>query len=304
MRDLGIADRLRAAGLSVEEQGGWQSRGKDSGFNPVGVMWHHTASGKGRGAPSLGIVTNGRSDLAGPLCHILITRSNRCIVISSGKANHAGTGAWGGVSNMGNASKYGIEVENTGYANSEPWPLGQIFVTAKATAALIGYDLNRVIQCCHHKEYTSRKIDMHTISGDTMRSLTIQFIREYRGISTPTPTPRTPTRISVPIVTPTRPSSRYSTIGVDLAAIAAGIYRAAQNVIQKGSRGDAVKWAQALLNNKLGGKDLAVDGIFGPATDNATRTFQRNVKTFFNLNDTQMPIDGIIGPLTWFWLTR
>jgi hypothetical protein len=304
MRDLGIAGRLRAAGLVVEEQGGWQSRGSDAGFNPVGVMWHHTASAKGRDAPSLGIVTNGRADLAGPLCHVLITRSNKCIVISSGKANHAGTGAWGGVSNMGNASKYGIEVENTGYNSTEPWPLGQIFVTAKATAALIGYDMGRVLQCCHHKEYTSRKIDMHTISGDSMRSLTIQFIKDYRGIATPTPPSRTPVRISVPRVIPTRPSSPSSTIGIDLAAIAAGIQRATQQVIRRGSRGEAVKWAQALLNNKLDGKDLSVDGIFGPATDAATRRFQSNIKSFFSLNDTQMPIDGIIGPLTWFWLTK
>ena len=100
MRDLGIADRLRQAGLVVEEQPGWQQRGS-SNFEPNGVMWHHTAAPLGKDAPSLGIVTNGRADLAGPLCQVLITRSNLCVVIASGKANHAGTGVWNGVTNRG-----------------------------------------------------------------------------------------------------------------------------------------------------------------------------------------------------------
>ena len=36
MRDLGIADRLRAAGLRVIEVAGWQTAGSDS-FDPGGV---------------------------------------------------------------------------------------------------------------------------------------------------------------------------------------------------------------------------------------------------------------------------
>jgi hypothetical protein len=172
MRDLGIANRLRVAGLVVEEQPGWQTRGRSDGFEPNGVMWHHTASALGKDAPSLGIVTNGRPDLPGPLCHILITRSNICIVIASGKANHAGTGSWLGIKDRGNSTKYGIEVENTGYNSSEPWRLDQLATLAKATAALIHHDVSRVKECCMHKEYTTRKIDMHTVSGTTMRTLT------------------------------------------------------------------------------------------------------------------------------------
>ena len=287
MRDLGIADRLREAGLVVEEQPGWQNRGKSDGFSPNGVMWHHTASGLGRDAPSLGIVTNGRADLAGPLCNLLITRSNICIVIASGKANHAGTGAWGGVTNRGNSTMYGIEVENTGYNSTEPWRLDQLFVIAKATAALIGYDAGRIPACCMHKEYTSRKIDMHTVSGTDMRMLTAEFCRQWHEGQAPPIAPQ-----------PAQPDS------VDLAAVAAGIKAASAQIVKQGSRGDAAKWAQALLNNKLDGPDLAVDGNFGPASVAATRIFQRNVKGFFKLNDSQMKVDGIIGPATWFWLTR
>ena len=135
-----------------------------------------------------------------------------------------------------------------------------------------------------HKEYAPRrKIDMHTISGDSMRARTLQLC------NVPTP----------PAPVPPPPTS-----GVDLAAIAAGIAAASKQIVKQGSKGDAAKWAQALLNNKLGGPDLAVDGNFGPASVAATRIFQRNVKKFFKLNNSQMKVDGIIGPATWFWLTR
>ena len=91
---------------------------------------------------------------------------------------------------------------------------------------------------------------------------------------------------------------------VDLAAIAAGIDLATKHIVKLGSSGTEVKWAQALLNNKLDGADLQVDGNFGPASQAATRIFQRNVKKFFKLSDRDMKVDGIIGPATWFWLTR
>jgi hypothetical protein len=90
---------------------------------------------------------------------------------------------------------------------------------------------------------------------------------------------------------------------VDLTAIAAGIAAASKEVIKRGSRErDSVKWAQALLNQKLDGADLVVDGIFGTASVAATKRFQRNVKDFFGFQD--MRVDGIIGPMTWYWLTK
>lgn len=59
--------------------------------------------------------------------------------------------------------------------------------------------------------------------------------------------------------------------------------------IRRGSRGEAVAVAQAALNKALGLR-LKVDGIFGSATDEATRTLQSRR----GLSD-----DGIIGPKTW-----
>ena len=163
-RDTGIADRLRRAGLRVVEVAGWQTRGSSS-FNPRGFVWHHTAGPARGNAPSLTICTYGRAGLAGPLCNVFQARDNTIYVVAAGRANHAGTGGWKGLS--GNSSVYGIEIENTG-TGSEPWRLDQLEVAAKVAAALLG----NPDMCCHHKEWTSRKIDMHTVTGEAMRAAT------------------------------------------------------------------------------------------------------------------------------------
>ncbi len=42
-------------------------------------------------------------------------------MIAAGRANHAGPGSWLGIEN-GNGSFIGIEAENTGLSNDQPWP--------------------------------------------------------------------------------------------------------------------------------------------------------------------------------------
>lgn len=164
-RDLGIAARLRAYGLKVVEVAGWQTRGS-SEFHPRGSVDHHTAGGLSGNAPSLGICTNGRSDLPGPLCHVLIGRDNTCYVIASGRANHAGTGSYGGVT--GNSNVYGVEHENTG-TGSEPWREDQRVTAAKVHAALL--DWRRGSFVCQHKEWApTRKIDKWDQAGSDMRN--------------------------------------------------------------------------------------------------------------------------------------
>ena len=149
-----IADKLRAAGLDVVEHSGWQTRGS-SLFFPAGVVGHHTASRSGSDVPSLRICINGRTDLAGPLCHVLISRSAQCHIIAAGRANHAGTGGYNGLS--GNRSVLGIEVENNGVG--EPWLPEVVQAFDRAAAALLD-GINRSAEYyCGHKEWTSRKID-------------------------------------------------------------------------------------------------------------------------------------------------
>lgn len=59
--------------------------------------------------------------------------------------------------------------------------------------------------------------------------------------------------------------------------------------LKQGSKGDAVKGLQSALKAR-GYEFGAVDGVFGPATTEAVKQFQRE----FGLD-----ADGIVGPNTW-----
>lgn len=59
-------------------------------------------------------------------------------------------------------------------------------------------------------------------------------------------------------------------------------------ILKRGSRGEAVRSLQTLLNAK--GASLEVDGSFGPATDKALREFQES---------RDLDIDGFCGAETW-----
>ena len=161
MRDLGIADRLRAAGLAVVEVDGWQSRGSDS-FDPRGGVDHHTAGSNNGNAPSLEVCTNGHSTLSGPLCNTLQGFDGTQYVIASGRANHAGEGSWHGLS--GNSSVYGMERENTGH---DPARGGQHESAARAWNAILNGGPFGSIDpgmVCGHKEWSpGRKPDFHDV---------------------------------------------------------------------------------------------------------------------------------------------
>jgi len=180
MWDTGLADRLRGAGLNVVEVAGWQTRGSTT-FNPYGALDHHTAGSASGNAPSLTVCIYGRTGLPGPLCQVLMGRDNTCYVIAAGRANHAGTGGWQGLA--GNSSVYGIERENVG-TTAEPWRPDQTDAAARAHAALIrgraGADM-----VCRHAEWTSRKVDTHSVHGPTLRAMVDDYLT--KGGSGPLP---------------------------------------------------------------------------------------------------------------------
>lgn len=264
-RDTGIADRLRRWGLTVVETNGWQTRGNDT-FNPRGSVDHHTAGPRKGNAPSLGTVINGRPDLPGPLCHVLIGRDNTCYVIAAGRANHAGAGGWAGL--QGNASVFGVERENVG-DGTEPWTLEQYDVAARVHAALISAHGNRWDLVCEHKEWAPhRKVDAWGVDGNTMRELVKDRLD--------------------PVVPPT-PGPQPSPSDADfLKAIAEAA--AKRPTLREGDRGPWVKDAQEGINQIVGKPVLKADGVFGGETAKWVRQFQR---------DRHLVADGVVGQGTW-----
>jgi hypothetical protein len=190
-----LANIARSAGLPVIEVAGWQGRNHGSLANVQSVVCHHTAGPAVGNYPSLGVVTNGRSDLAGPLAQLGLGRDGTVYIISNGVAWHAG--ATINDSLYGNSHAIGIEAENTG--TGQPWPDVQVRAYAKLCAALCrayGLPVSRIVG---HKEIckpAGRKIDPFGLPGDMsgLRALAATYMTSgggggAGGGTTPTPTP-------------------------------------------------------------------------------------------------------------------
>ena len=146
-----LPDVLKAAGLKVEVQPGWETRGLGDMGIVRGVMCHHTAGPATGNMPCLGVITNGRPDLRGPLSQLGLGRDGTYYVIAAGKAQHAGKGRWQGVT-TGNTNFIGIEAENRGIA-ADPWPEVQMLAYQRGVAAILAKIGVGAIMCCGHKEY-------------------------------------------------------------------------------------------------------------------------------------------------------
>lgn len=203
-----LADVLRAAGLAVVEQDGWQTRARSSGGfadgRPWCVMWHHTASSTtpGNDAAYCSYGADAR-----PLANLLLTRDATVWVLAAGATNTNGKGdaqtfTRGTVpADTMNTYAVGMEMCNTGVG--EPWPAEQIdaaFRTSLALAAAYGLDPGDV--CTHEVYAPTRKIDPATapaVQGPWRPSATtssgtwslddIRAELHRRASSTPTPAP-------------------------------------------------------------------------------------------------------------------
>lgn len=176
MKLSNMASVLRAAGLTVVETQGWANRGyAGQDLAEVrGVLWHHTATNRSRfneDAPTLNMCVNGRSDLPGPLCQIVLGRTGTVYLAAAGVANHAGRGTAPGIpENMGNHYLIGIEMESSGIAPWD-WTLDQIRVAPHLGAALERAYLQHLPEDMRlqlgHKEYSyDGKIDPAGWPGD------------------------------------------------------------------------------------------------------------------------------------------
>jgi hypothetical protein len=147
-----LPDVLLRAGLKVAEVPGWENRGRGVIGPTQGVLCHHTAGPKAGNMPSLTTLIEGRSDLRGPLAQLGLGRDGTYYVIAAGKANHAGGGMWKGVS-TGNSNFIGIEAENTGLPNDDPWPAIQVTAYQRGVAAILDHLGLAADRCAGHKEY-------------------------------------------------------------------------------------------------------------------------------------------------------
>ncbi|HVF75230.1 MAG TPA: N-acetylmuramoyl-L-alanine amidase [Acidimicrobiales bacterium] len=271
-RQLWLADRLRQAGLTVVEVDGWQSRGAES-FNPRGVVCHHTAGSANGDMPSLGLLVRGRSDCPGPLCNVGLARSGAVYVVASGRANHAGKGAWRDLT--GNSSVLGIEAENTG--RGEAWPQVQLDAYVRLAAALQGAVGGNVDNICAHREWTSRKIDPAGIDMNDFRARAAQILG---GANPPPPPPPSPPT--------TDQKGRIAELQQLVGAGADGAW---------GSNTDA-----ACSRNMIGWPDFVrghaptlADKLTGNTNRELVRWLQRQGNRKLSLNLTE---DGLLGPAT------
>ena len=167
---------LRDVGLDVKTVSGWESRGRPRStgeFDPRAILTHHTGA-KGAGAhPSLGIVTRGRSDLPGPLCHVLTARTGVVWLVAAGRANHAGVAKKSGPvpAGDGNAELIGNEVDTSGF---QEMPQVQRDAAVLVAAAVLRHlDQGPTWARLHAETSVTGKWDLgehgHTISGPGWR---------------------------------------------------------------------------------------------------------------------------------------
>ena len=230
---------LLDGGLRVAEQPGWQNCGRGNVGTIKGVICHHTAGPKTGNMPSLGIVTNGRSDLPGPLSQLCLGRDGTFFIVAAGRCNHAGAGNWQGFTS-GNTNFIGIEAENTGHVSgpkADPWPAIQLDAYRRGVAAILKKIGANAIMCCGHKEYAlpqGRKPDPNF----DMNDFRLQVSAIMAGTA------------PHPSVIP--------------ATDAAG-----RRTLRRGDSGELVKEIQP----KIG---VAASGIFDADTEAALRQFQRD----------------------------
>lgn len=260
-----LPDVLKAAGLKVSLDPGWETRGLGNVGDIFGIICHHTGvrNPNKLNMPTLNSLRNGRraepglAALPGPLAQLGLGRDGTYFVIAAGRAAHAGKGNFRGVS--GNLRFIGIEAESAG-TSSDPWPDIQLDAYQRGVAAILQHLKKDASFCVGHKEYAPGRKDDPNLNMNDFRSA----VSAIMSGAAPTPAPIPAVEPAPPPGTTARPTTR------------------------RPMKGDFVKQVQA----KLG---LDADGTFGPKTEAAVRAFQR---------DHGFVADGIVGPKTWLALDK
>ena len=245
-RQTGIPAALKKYGVKYETVPGWRTRGSSS-FNPRGVVCHWTAGPRNaKGRPSLNVVTYGRPGLSGPLCQVYLDRKGVAVVVAAGRANHAGSGGYKGLS--GNSSVFGIEAECGGDGD---WTDAQRREYPKVVAALLSLTGRSEKYVCGHNEWTTRKIDIRDWPMSKMRS-EVKAVLAGKGFK--------------PGKGGGGGGSQYTVVNKTAPL---GLY----DRDPKSGHTRVADWQK----NALGYTGKKADGFFGPDTDRDTRALQRQL---------------------------
>jgi hypothetical protein len=169
-----LADALRAEGCKVEEISGWKDAGRPGDFDPDGPLMHHTGSttSSSNTHPTLNTCINGRSDLEGPLCQVMIGYDGICYVIAAGRANHGGAcSGWGPYTSSRDANDQlvGIEID---YDGTQSMSAAQKDAgTRVASAILKRFGHDEAWAATHKETSTTGKWDTGGLTGDQWRDL-------------------------------------------------------------------------------------------------------------------------------------
>lgn len=176
---------LRSYGLKVVPVPGWKRRGRPEstgGFDPVGVLCHHTATAIGTLLTVvLRLLIRGRSDLPGPLCHFGLSRKGTVYLIAAGRANHAGTAKASGTvaAGDGNELYYGIEAFNNGIDEHYTPEQYRAFVLLSAVLSLRFTHSSAQTVRAHKETSVTGKIDPR-LDMDRFREKVADKMIEYK----------------------------------------------------------------------------------------------------------------------------
>lgn len=144
---LWLPSALRAFGVDLVEDPGWDEWGNGDFSTVWGVVVHHT----GDNFTSTDLIRYGHSALKGLLSQVHLARNGKATLVGVGVAWHAGVGSWPGLpANNANWHTIGIEAVSNGQT---PWPEAQLDAYYRICAAIcwvLDVDSSRVIG---HKEW-------------------------------------------------------------------------------------------------------------------------------------------------------
>jgi hypothetical protein len=185
-----LPERLRKRGLKVVEIDGWRFRGRPAstgGFNPVGVLNHHTGARDVLGdfADDLSyanwMAKVGRADLPAPLVQLSLSLEGTVYVLAAGRSNHAGTAKSSGsvAAGDGNSLYCGIEWMLSG---TQPIPDKMYHAGVVLNATLLDiFDSSVQAISCHYQTSVTGKWDIGDPSGLPFMGHKVFNVPKFRG---------------------------------------------------------------------------------------------------------------------------